>query len=85
MGNYQPQALVEALRDNTPDLRVKFGKDNPTLYTFGFKNRDGRLGLLQVTGFTDNPRGVRVRYKLVQNATPPAAIVPPKIAFGPRG
>jgi RNA polymerase sigma-70 factor (ECF subfamily) len=26
----------------------------------------GKRGLLQVTGFTDNPRGVKLRYKLVQ-------------------
>jgi hypothetical protein len=24
------------------------------------------MGLLQITGFTENPRGVKIRYKLVQ-------------------
>jgi tetratricopeptide (TPR) repeat protein len=30
-----------------------------------FKTREGGMGLLQITGFTDNPRGVKLRYKLV--------------------
>jgi hypothetical protein len=25
------------------------------------------MGLLQITGSTENPRGVKIRYKLVQN------------------
>ncbi|MGA2615986.1 MAG: protein kinase [Thermoguttaceae bacterium] len=37
--------------------------------TYLFQTRAGRMGILQVTGFTDNPRGVKIRYKLVQ---PPA-------------
>jgi serine/threonine protein kinase len=32
-----------------------------------FKTREGGMGILQITGFTDNPRGVKIRYKLVQN------------------
>ena len=31
-----------------------------------FRTRSGKLGILQITGFTDNPRGVKIRYKLVQ-------------------
>ena len=34
-----------------------------------FKTLAGRVGLLQITGFTENPRGVKVRYKLVQPPT----------------
>lgn len=34
--------------------------------TFAFKTREGGRGLLQITGFTENPRGVKIRYKLVQ-------------------
>ncbi len=47
--------------------------DAPALQTWGklpatwvFRTREGGLGLLQITGFTDNPRGVKLRYKLVQ-------------------
>ena len=35
--------------------------------TFLFKTREGRLGLLQITGFPDNPRRVEFRYKLVRS------------------
>jgi hypothetical protein len=31
-----------------------------------FRTRSGALGLLQITGFTENPRGVKIRYKLAQ-------------------
>jgi serine/threonine protein kinase len=36
--------------------------------TLLFKTANNRVGLLQITGFTDNPRGVMIRYKLVQSA-----------------
>jgi serine/threonine protein kinase len=36
--------------------------------TWFFKTRNGSMGVLQITGFTDNPPGVKLRYKLVQNA-----------------
>ncbi|MBI3850194.1 MAG: serine/threonine protein kinase [Verrucomicrobia bacterium] len=61
-----PERLAESLRGSSAESRVKFGKDSPTSYTFGFKRRNGGLGLLQITGFTENPRGVKIRYKLVQ-------------------
>jgi hypothetical protein len=33
-----------------------------------FQTDDGQSGVLQITGFIDNPRGVSIRYKLVQNS-----------------
>jgi hypothetical protein len=33
---------------------------------FAFQTGGGTIGLLQLTGFTDNPSGVKLRYKLVQ-------------------
>jgi hypothetical protein len=38
--------------------------------TYGFQTREGGRGILQITGFTENPRGVKIRYKLVQNGKP---------------
>jgi serine/threonine protein kinase len=35
-----------------------------------FSTREGVEGILQITGFTDDPRGVKIRYKLVQNGKP---------------
>jgi hypothetical protein len=33
-----------------------------------FKTREGGVGILQITGFTENPRSMKLRYKLAQNA-----------------
>ena len=41
--------------------------------TFAFQTRKGTLGLLQVIRYTEEPHGVRIRYKLAQ---PPAAPEP---------
>ena len=34
--------------------------------TYVFKTREGGMGLLQILGFTDQPSGVRIRYRLVE-------------------
>jgi serine/threonine protein kinase len=41
---------------------------------FGFQTPLGKRGLLQITGFTENPRGVKIRYKLVQQKSLAPAI-----------
>ena len=50
--------------------------------TFAFKTAKGTRGLLQITGFSNDPREVKVRYKLVQPAVKPTALKPlaPKAA-----
>jgi serine/threonine protein kinase len=40
--------------------------------SIAFSTRDGIQGMMQITGFTENPRGVKLRYKLVQNGKPNA-------------
>jgi predicted Ser/Thr protein kinase len=56
--------------DTSQDVATRFGDasplNNPTNYIYGFKTRAGRLGLLQVTGLSENPSAVKIRYKLVQ-------------------
>ena len=47
------------------DIRGDTGKP----ITFAFQTGSGAIGLLQITGFTENPRGVKISYKLVQNGT----------------
>jgi serine/threonine protein kinase len=42
------------------------GESSSPPVTFAFKTQDGVSGLLQITGFTNKPRGVKIRYKLVQ-------------------
>jgi len=36
--------------------------------TYNVRTHDNGYGLLQIIGFTDNPRGVKIRYKLVQTS-----------------
>ena len=36
--------------------------------TCAFQTREGGMGILQITGFTENPTQVKLRYKLVQTA-----------------
>jgi hypothetical protein len=48
--------------------------------TFVFKTREGGMGILQITGFTDNPPGVKIRYKLVQNSAADVAPVADDVA-----
>ncbi len=43
-------------------------KETQPPMTFAFKTSSGGVGILQITGFTDDPRGVRLRYKLVQES-----------------
>jgi hypothetical protein len=52
-----------------PEKRTLMGKLPGVTDTYYFRNRDDVWGLVQVVGFTDNPRGVKIRYKLVQSET----------------
>jgi hypothetical protein len=75
-----PASVAESLHDNGQDTAAKFGDssrlNNPTNYTYAFKTRDGFLGLLQVITFTENPPGVKLRYKLSQPANVSSAMMP---------
>ena len=44
--------------------------------TFFFQTREGGNGVLQISGFADNPHGVKIRYKLVQPAVHQTAVDP---------
>ena len=69
-----------ALTNAREDFLTLHATNTPA--TWLFKTREGSSGILQITGFTDNPRGVKLRYKLVQTqasttpACPPADGVP---------
>jgi serine/threonine protein kinase len=62
-----PEQLRTALLKgiDPANLEMKMEASNLPV-TFGFQTYAGNVGLLQITGFTDNPRGVKLRYKLVQ-------------------
>jgi hypothetical protein len=52
---------------NEPEARSFMGTIPKTGQdTYYFRTRDDTWGILQVVGITDNPRGVKIRYKLVQ-------------------
>ncbi len=49
------------------NLEMRSRWTGETNYTYAFKTSAGQFGLLQIAGFSDNPRGVTIRYKLAQN------------------
>jgi hypothetical protein len=55
---------------DTPEFQkmtvMLWNEDGVLPETYIFHTGAGTAGLLQITGFTENPRGVRLRYKLVQ-------------------
>ena len=42
--------------------------------TYLFKTREGAIGVLQIVGFAENPKAVKIRYKLVRKPVPAAAV-----------
>lgn len=52
---------------NASSVATDTMRENELPKTFIFKTAKGSMGILQVIGFTENPRGVKIRYKLVQN------------------
>ena len=64
-----PEQLKTALEKRLNPSDITFNKDHAELpVTLGFRTGSGRIGVLQIIGFTDKPRGVKIRYKLVQAA-----------------
>ena len=53
--------------------------------TYAFQTREGGTGILQITGFTENPRGVKLRYKLVQKSSAQTAARADRIELGESG
>jgi predicted Ser/Thr protein kinase/uncharacterized membrane protein len=68
-----PQSIGASLRDMGHDIPARFGDagplNNPTNFTYGFRTRAGLIGLLQITGYAENPPGVKMRYKFFQPET----------------
>ena len=44
--------------------------------TYAFQTREGGIGILQIIGFTDNPKGVKIRYKMVSALASMAPVQP---------
>ena len=64
-----PEAISRRLI-NIPSSRTGdyMGTTGDQQTSWLFKTREGSTGILQITGFAKNPRGVKIRYKLVQQA-----------------
>jgi len=78
-----PQTVREALKQPDPRL-ARHREDAPTMIRLGgrgvspetvyaFQTREGGVGVLQIPGRGDDPRSVRIRYKLVQETAKPSA------------
>jgi serine/threonine protein kinase len=74
-----PVGLERANPDTKEGIvSYRLGTNIVSPLTFAFQTSAGGVGVLQITGFTENPRGVKIRYKLVQNAKSPPVVVPTK-------
>jgi tetratricopeptide (TPR) repeat protein len=63
------QQLTALWADSEGHAETRSATTNSLPDTFLFKTHEGVFGLGQITGFTENPRGVKIRYKLAQNGT----------------
>jgi hypothetical protein len=68
-----PQETVDRIKGVWSGVFVRFRPDVVNAgglppETCAFQTREGATGILQITGFTGNPRHWKLRYKLVQNA-----------------
>ena len=65
-----PEQLVQAFRSistyEPPLSSISVPTNGPT--TYGFQTREGAVGLMQVLGYAEGRRGVKIRYKLIQKA-----------------
>ncbi len=65
---------------NGGETRTGLNYESNRPFVYGFKTREGGIGLFQITGFTD-PRGVKLRYKLVQAQSAASLSEPPQLRF----
>jgi beta-lactamase regulating signal transducer with metallopeptidase domain/Leucine-rich repeat (LRR) protein len=73
-----PGQVLAALAEPDPELVVEYpsgppawvlgGRGRPASTLYAFKTREGGMGVLQIVGFSEDPKGVRIRYKMVQTA-----------------
>jgi serine/threonine protein kinase len=78
--NTNAESLITKWPGNSRNLAATHSVGSDALpETFLFKTADGSLGLGQITSFTDNPRGLKLRYKLVQHARTTAASTEPGV------
>ena len=73
------------LLQNEPQQMKMIGAVPGQSDTYFFRSREGGMGIFQITGFTENPRGVKIRYKLVQDSAstkPATSSIAARVAGG---
>jgi hypothetical protein len=60
------EAISLAARSGAPLVRMELQDEGTN--TYAFKTREAVFGILQVLGLTDDQRGVRIRYKLMEQS-----------------
>jgi hypothetical protein len=58
---------LDQFKNVQPQETAVMDSETNSSKTWFFQTREGSMGILQITGFTENPRGVKLRYKLVQS------------------
>ena len=78
-----PSDLAVLLSVSKPSSPAVMSSKDASPATYAFKTREGGKGVLQLTGLSDHPRGVKIRYKLVQSSKPaePAQESPSSIIY----
>ena len=62
------RALAEARMEEQEGWRFQaIHRESRRPVTFALQTGSGAIGLLQITGFTEDPRGVKIRYKLIHS------------------
>ena len=69
-GVYKSASQLDSREPGGPIVNVLTRDQSVNWY---FKTRAGRMGLLQIVGFSGNPSVARIRYKLVQSDSNPGA------------
>lgn len=82
-GNLGTDELRAALAESQPGSPVVLAGTGPLPATYAIKLRTGQVGLLQILGFSDEPHGVNVRYKLAAVVTERATLPPAGDKSGP--
>jgi len=68
MWNTSPEQVIKFISGGEPGTPANISGKGELPATYFFKTREGGIGVLQITGFNENPKGVKIRYKMVENS-----------------
>ncbi|MBN2437533.1 MAG: biopolymer transporter ExbD, partial [Deltaproteobacteria bacterium] len=76
------KSAMAMLTHGKPGYPVKISGQGERSNSYAFQTREGGKGILQITGFSENPRGVKIRYKLVERTSGPATKIDSAMPWG---